>query len=138
MVTLLPAVLVIFGRWIFWPVKPGFGSAEPTSRGFWSRVGQVISRRPRTVWLVTAILLGAGAAGMMGFKFGTLPLVEFTEIGFAVALGVLLDTIIVRPVLVTALTLDIGRHVWWPSRLARPREESLLANPESRAVTHGT
>ena len=75
---------------------------------------------------------------MMGFKFGTLPLVEFTEIGFAVALGVLLDTIIVRPVLVTALTLDIGRHVWWPSRLARPREESLLANPESRAVTHGT
>ena len=60
MVTLLPAVLVIFGRWIFWPVRPGFGSAEPTSRGFWSRVGQVISRRPRTVWLVTAILRSAG------------------------------------------------------------------------------
>ncbi len=59
MVTLLPAVLVIFGRWIFWPVRPGFGSAEPTSRGFWSRVGQVISRRPRTVWLVTAILQGS-------------------------------------------------------------------------------
>ena len=72
MVTLLPALLVIFGRWIFWPVRPGFGSAEPTSRGFWSRVGQVISRRPRTVWMVTAILLGAGAAGMIGFKFGTL------------------------------------------------------------------
>ena len=49
----------------------------------------------------------------------TLPLVEFTEIGFAVALGVLLDTIIVRSVLVTALTLDIGRHIWWPSALAR-------------------
>ena len=72
MVTLLPAILVIFGRWIFWPVRPGFGSAEPTSRGFWSRVGQVISRRPRTVWLVTAILLAAGAAGMIGFKFGAL------------------------------------------------------------------
>jgi RND superfamily putative drug exporter len=379
MITLLPAILVIFGRWIFWPVRPGFGSPEPTRRGLWSRVGQAISHRPRTVWLVTAILLAAGGAGMIGFKFGaltaaqsfrgtppsiaaqnvlakyfpagsgepievistassagqvrtalagtagiasvtqpvtkdgrsflqatmtpspdspgaytlvdkvrtevhgipgadakvgggtainkdvesaathdrdlliplilgvvllilglllraivaplvliatvvlsfgsalgisalffkhvfgfagadtglplfvfvflvalgidyniflmtrvreesirsgtwrgaltglaatggvitsaglvlagtfamlgTLPLVEFTEIGFAVALGVLLDTIIVRPVLVTALTLDIGRHVWWPSRLARPREESLLANPESRAVT---
>jgi len=379
MITLLPAILVIFGRWIFWPVRPGLGSPEPTRRGFWSRVGQAISRRPRTVWLVTAILLAAGGAGMIGFKFGaltaaqsfrgtppsiaaqnvlakyfpagsgepievistassagqvrtalagtagiasvtqpvtkdgrsflqatmtpspdspaaytlvdkvrtevhgipgadakvgggtainkdvesaathdrdlliplilgvvllilglllraivaplvliatvvlsfgsalgisalffkhafgfagadtglplfvfvflvalgidyniflmtrvreesirsgtwrgaltglaatggvitsaglvlagtfamlgTLPLVEFTEIGFAVALGVLLDTIIVRSVLVTALTLDIGRHVWWPSRLARPREESLVANPESRAVT---
>jgi len=33
MVTLLPAILVIFGRWIFWPVRPGYGSAEPSSRG---------------------------------------------------------------------------------------------------------
>jgi RND superfamily putative drug exporter len=382
MITLLPAILVIFGRWIFWPVRPGFGSAEPSSRGFWSRVGQSIGRRPRTVWMVTAILLAAGAAGMIGFKFGalttaqsfrgtppsiaaqnvlsryfpagsgepidvistassagqvrtalagtagiasvtkpvtrdgraflqatmtpapdspaaytlvdkvraevhaiggaeakvgggtainkdvetaaahdrdlliplilgvvllilglllraivaplvliatvvlsfasalgisalffkhvfgfagadtgmplfvfvflvalgidyniflmtrvreesirsgtrrgaltglaatggvitsaglvlagtfamlgTLPLVEFTEIGFAVALGVLLDTIIVRSVLVTALTLDIGRHIWWPSALARHEEQSRLANPESRAVTHAT
>ena len=30
MITLLPALLVIFGRWIFWPVRPGFGSPEPT------------------------------------------------------------------------------------------------------------
>ncbi|MBO0776560.1 MAG: MMPL family transporter, partial [Actinobacteria bacterium] len=50
----------------------------------------------------------------------TLPLVILTEIGFAVALGVLLDTIIVRSVLVTALTLDMSRWMWWPSRLARP------------------
>ena len=49
----------------------------------------------------------------------TLPLTAFAEIGFAVAFGVLLDTIIVRAVLVTALNLDIGRHVWWPSRLGK-------------------
>src|ERR1700750_927115 len=72
----------------------------------------------------SAALVLAGPFAMLG----TLPLVEFTEIGFAVALGVLLDTIIVRSVLVTALTLDIGRHIWWPSK---------LANPESRAVTGG-
>jgi RND superfamily putative drug exporter len=72
MVTLLPAVLVVFGRWIFWPARPGFGTPEPTSRGIWSRIGRGISRRPRTVWVVTAILLGAGAAGMIGFKVGPL------------------------------------------------------------------
>ena len=50
---------------------------------------------------------------------GTLPLVAFAEIGFAVAFGVLLDTIVVRSVLVTALNLDLGRAMWWPSRLGR-------------------
>jgi RND superfamily putative drug exporter len=50
---------------------------------------------------------------------GTLPITFLTELGFAVAFGVLLDSIIVRSVLVTALNLDIGSRVWWPSRLAR-------------------
>jgi putative drug exporter of the RND superfamily len=59
----------------------------------------------------------AGTFAMLG----TLPLVIFTQIGSAVGIGVLLDTIIVRSVLVTALTIDIGRWMWWPSRLARPR-----------------
>jgi RND superfamily putative drug exporter len=59
----------------------------------------------------------------------TLPLVTFTEIGFAVALGVLIDTIIVRSVLVTALTMDIGRWMWWPSRLARQVPDTAGAGP---------
>jgi putative drug exporter of the RND superfamily len=76
MITLLPALLVVFGRWIFWPVKPGFGSPEPTSRGVWSRVGQAIGRRPRTVWMVTALLLAIGALGLVGFKFGPLTVAQ--------------------------------------------------------------
>jgi len=72
MITLLPALLVVVGRWVFWPVKPAYGSPEPTSRGLWARVGQVISRKPRGVWLVTAVLLAAGSAGLIGFRFGPL------------------------------------------------------------------
>ena len=76
MITLLPAILVVCGRWVFWPIRPGYGSAEPTSRGVWSRVGQAIGRRPRTVWLVTAILLGIGALGLIGFKIGPLTVAQ--------------------------------------------------------------
>jgi putative drug exporter of the RND superfamily len=72
MITLLPALLVVCGRWVFWPVKPRYGSPEPTSRGVWARVGNAISRRPRGVWVVTALLLAAFWAGLIGFKIGTL------------------------------------------------------------------
>ncbi|SHG24678.1 MMPL family transporter [Geodermatophilus nigrescens] len=57
LMTLLPALLVICGRWVFWPVRPTFGSAEPSATGFWARVGAAIRPRPRVTWVVTSLLL---------------------------------------------------------------------------------
>ena len=76
MMTLLPALLLIFGRWIFWPVKPTFGSAEPTTRGFWAGVGRRIAARPRVVWVTTAVILGALALGLTGLKASGLTAAE--------------------------------------------------------------
>jgi RND superfamily putative drug exporter len=55
----------------------------------------------------------------------TLPIVTLAEVGVVVAIGVLLDTFIVRSLLVPALTIDIGREVWWPSKLAKVRDEDV-------------
>ena len=48
-----------------------------------------------------------------------LPLVALTQIGITVALGVLLDTFVVRSILVPALTFSLGERTWWPSALGR-------------------
>ena len=50
---------------------------------------------------------------------GVLPLVALAEIAFAVAFGVLLDTLVVRSILVPALVHIIGPKIWWPSKLAQ-------------------
>lgn len=50
---------------------------------------------------------------------GIIPIMFLVQLGFIVAFGVLLDTLVVRSFLVPALVHDIGRHVWWPSKLGR-------------------
>ncbi|MEE1836878.1 MMPL family transporter [Streptomyces sp. SP17KL33] len=68
MMTLFPALLVIFGRWIFWPVIPHLGSADPTERGVWARMGHRFSRRPRTVWVATAAALALCSLGLIQLR----------------------------------------------------------------------
>ncbi|MEU4214981.1 MMPL family transporter [Actinoplanes sp. NPDC026623] len=68
MITLLPAMLVICGRWLFWPVRPKAGSAEPTANGVYARLGRRIARRPRAVWVGTAAALGVMSLGLFVLK----------------------------------------------------------------------
>jgi RND superfamily putative drug exporter len=67
-----------------------------------------------------AVITSAGIVLAATFAvLGLLPLVPLAQLGFAVAFGVLLDTIIVRSILVPALVHEIGPKVWWPSKLAK-------------------
>ena len=55
--TLLPALLIVFGRWIFWPKIPRVDDIDEKLSGLWARVGSLVDRRPRTVWISTALAL---------------------------------------------------------------------------------
>ena len=52
---------------------------------------------------------------------GVLPILFLAQLAFIVAFGVLLDTFLVRSLLVPALAHDIGPKIWWPSKLASAR-----------------
>jgi RND superfamily putative drug exporter len=66
------------------------------------------------------VITGAGVVLAATFAVLTVfPLVLTTEFGILVAFGVLLDTLVVRSLLVPALVLKLGRTSWWPSPLAR-------------------
>jgi len=66
-----------------------------------------------------------------------LPLVALTQIGITVAFGVLLDTFVVRSILVPALTFELGERTWWPSRLARRTERELGRIHSDELVAEG-
>ena len=69
---------------------------------------------------VTGVVITSAGIVLAGTfaALAVLPLVSLTEIGFTISIGVLIDTFIVRTLLVPSLVLEIGDRVWWPSALA--------------------
>ncbi|WP_055591188.1 MMPL family transporter, partial [Streptacidiphilus griseoplanus] len=63
MTTLLPALLVLLGRRVFWPLVPAYGSRPPQRRGLFAAMGASAARRPVAVLAAGAVLLGALALG---------------------------------------------------------------------------
>ena len=68
MMTLFPALLVICGRWIFWPAIPRFGDPDRIERGLWARMGRRIAHRPRLVWSATALILAICSLGLIQLR----------------------------------------------------------------------
>jgi len=77
--TLLPSLLLLFGRAVFWPRRPRFEpevvAAEHGMRttGLWARLAGLIKRRPRVIWIVTTLVLLAGAAGITQLEADGVP-----------------------------------------------------------------
>jgi putative drug exporter of the RND superfamily len=91
-----------------------------------TRVREEADRRDARHGALTALAATGGVITSAGCVLAatfavlaTLPSTTLTEIAFTVAFGILLDTIFVRSVLVTALNLDLGHRIWWPAKLAR-------------------
>jgi RND superfamily putative drug exporter len=76
--TMLPALLLVFGRAAFWPLRPKFGSEHPhvgdgVVKGLWPQLGRGVSRHPRWVWVVCAVVLLAASAGLLQLKASGTP-----------------------------------------------------------------
>ncbi|GAA3775019.1 MMPL family transporter [Plantactinospora mayteni] len=81
MATLLPAVLVLFGRWVFWPFVPRYtpglaGHDVAEDHRGWARVARFVDRRHRTTWIGSILALGVLMLGIGNLSIG-LPGDEF-------------------------------------------------------------
>ncbi|WP_418276622.1 MMPL family transporter [Isoptericola jiangsuensis] len=84
-----------------------------------------IGTRPgvlRGLAVTGSVITSAGVVLAATFAaLGVIPLLFLAQLAFIVSFGVLIDTLVVRSLLVPALVHDIGDRVWWPARLGRPQ-----------------
>jgi RND superfamily putative drug exporter len=76
---LLPAAMVIFGRWLFWPFTPKVGQDDPSHKGLWRRVGDAVTARPAAVGVASLVVLAVLAAGGVGLTVGQSPNEQFLD-----------------------------------------------------------
>jgi putative drug exporter of the RND superfamily len=90
---------------------PSHGAAPAATSGHGTRDGIV-----RAVSATGAVITSAGIVLAAVFcVLGVLPLIVLTQVGIIVGLGILLDTFVVRTVIIPALFTLIGPVIWWPA-----------------------
>ncbi|MFC7485003.1 MMPL family transporter [Luedemannella flava] len=92
-----------------------------------TRAREEVARTDHRTGVLTALTVTGGvitsAGVVLAATFGALtvlPLVPSVQTAVIVVVGVLLDTLLVRTLLIPALALHLGRRVWWPGRLSHP------------------
>lgn len=70
MITVLPALLVVAGRWVFWPFVPRHGTPARKEHTVWSRIGTAVARRPRWSWLMSVAVTVVLALSAFGINMG--------------------------------------------------------------------
>lgn len=94
-----------------------------------------IGTRPgilRGLGLTGSVITSAGVVLAATFAaLAVIPILFLVQIAFIVAFGVLLDTVVVRSLLVPAVSYDIGRAIWWPSKLWRKKDHEARAELSS-------
>ncbi len=83
MTSLLPALLVILGRWTFWPFvprhTPGYDASAEKEHGTWARVAGAVGRRPRVIWAASIGVLAVLALGTTTVETGQTQAEQFTK-----------------------------------------------------------
>jgi putative drug exporter of the RND superfamily len=89
----------------------------------------------RGLGVTGGVITSAGVVLAATFAaLGVIPIMFLVQLAFIVAFGVLLDTVLVRSLLVPALAYDIGPKIWWPGKLARQDAEQRSGQAEALLV----
>ncbi|WP_242902371.1 MMPL family transporter [Actinomadura terrae] len=86
-VSLLPALLICLGRWVFWPRRPTVRTSPSpdTGSGLWRRLATAVDAHPRRIWVGTAVILAALAAASFTLDSGQRLDEQFTKTTDAIA-----------------------------------------------------
>ena len=96
----------------------------------------------RGLGVTGGVITSAGVVLAATFAaLGVIPIMFLVQLAFIVAFGVLLDTVLVRSLLVPALAYDLGHRIWWPSKLGRAETDraarAQVSQPEPESAEAG-
>ncbi len=97
--------------------------AREEARAVGTHAGMLTALRSTGGVITSAGILLAAVFAVLG----VLPLIALAQVGLVVCIGVLLDTLVVRTVLVPSLVFIVGERFWWPGHVHPDRRGAVRA-----------